>query len=71
MEIMDGSFAIQALCCELVAKSKGRKMAPGVMDVPKEVDDSTAARILATRGVVLDKPTKEQIAYAEEWKEGT
>ncbi len=70
-EIMDGSFAIQALCCELLAKSRGKKMAPGVMDVPKEVDDSTAARILKSQGVVLDRPTKEQIAYAEEWKEGT
>ncbi|MDE1798436.1 MAG: adenosylhomocysteinase, partial [Candidatus Micrarchaeota archaeon] len=71
MEIMDGSFAIQALCCELIAKSKDKKFPPGVMDVPKEVDDATAARILATRGVVLDKPTKEQLAYANEWKEGT
>ncbi len=71
MEIMDGSFAIQALCCELLAKSKDKKLAPGVMDVPKEVDDATAARILATRGVVLDKPTAEQLAYANEWKEGT
>lgn len=73
MEIMDGSFAIQALCCELLAKakSKGQKLAPGVLDVPKEVDDATAARILATRGVVLDKPTAEQMAYADEWKEGT
>jgi adenosylhomocysteinase len=71
MEIMDGSFAIQALCCQLIANSKGKKLASGVMDVPKEVDDAVAARILATRGVTLDKPTKEQVAYANEWKEGT
>ncbi len=71
IEIMDGSFAIQALCAELVAKSKGKGLKAGVMDVPKEIDDGTAALLLKTQGIVLDKPTAEQAAYANEWKEGT
>jgi adenosylhomocysteinase len=71
IEIMDGSFAVQALCAELIAKSKGKGMKAGVMDVPKNVDDSTAALLLKTQGITLDKPTAEQTAYAEEWKEGT
>ncbi len=71
IEIMDGSFAIQALCAELVAKSKGNGLKAGVMDVPKEIDDSTAALLLKSQGIALDKPTAEQVGYANEWKEGT
>jgi len=71
IEIMDGSFAIQALCASEIAKGRGKKLKPGVMDVPREIDDSVASLILKTQGIALDKPTPEQIAYSNEWKEGT
>ncbi|MCX6772042.1 MAG: adenosylhomocysteinase [Candidatus Micrarchaeota archaeon] len=73
IEIMDGSFALQALCCELLAKSakaKG-KMKPGVMPVPKDVDDAVARMLLASKGVKLEAPTAEQKKYAESFEEGT
>lgn len=69
IEIMDGSFALQALCCELIAK--GAKMKIGVMDVPEKVDNEVATMLLSARGVKLDKPTKEQLAYFESFEEGT
>jgi len=73
IEIMDGSFAIQALCCELIAKgakAKG-KMKAGVHDVPKETDDHVARLLLASKGIRLEKPTSEQLKYAESFEEGT
>ncbi|MCX6770128.1 MAG: adenosylhomocysteinase [Candidatus Micrarchaeota archaeon] len=70
IEIMDGSFALQALCCELIASSR-KKMAAGVHSVPKEVDDSVARLILASKGITLQKPSAEQQKYAESFDEGT
>ena len=70
IEIMDGSFALQALCCELLAKSKG-KMKPGVHSVPVEVDDEVARLLLAAKGIKLEAPTKEQTEYSESFEEGT
>jgi len=69
IEIMDGSFAIQALCCELLAK--GKKMPPGVHNVPKETDDLVARLILKSQGISLKEPTEEQEKYAKSFDEGT
>jgi adenosylhomocysteinase len=69
IEIMDGSFAVQALCVQELAK--GKKMPAGVHNVPKELDDSVARMLLESQGIRLQKPTAEQAKYAEEWKEGT
>jgi len=72
IEIMDGSFALQALCCELLAKSaKGKRLAPGVHNVPVPVDDEVARLLLASKGVKLEPPTSEQKKYAESFEEGT
>jgi adenosylhomocysteinase len=70
---MDGSFALQAICCELIAKSaKGKgKMKPGVHSVPKDADDEVARLLLASKGVKLEEPTQEQKKYAESFEEGT
>ena len=70
IEIMDGSFAVQALSAEYLAKNKG-KLSPGVIKVPEKLDGEVARLLLKTQGIVLEKPTKEQIDYANEWKEGT
>ncbi|MFA6489261.1 MAG: adenosylhomocysteinase [Candidatus Micrarchaeia archaeon] len=69
IEIMDGSFAVQALCCELLAKSP--KMSPGVRDVPKVLDDAVARLLLRSQGIRLAEPTAEQKKYAESFDEGT
>lgn len=69
IEIMDGSFGVQALCCELLAK--GAKMKAGVHDVPKETDDSVARLILRSQGINLQPPTQEQKKYSESFEEGT
>jgi len=74
IEIMDGSFALQALCCELLAKSAkagGKKMAAGVHNVPVPVDDEVARLLLASKGIKLQEPTAEQKKYAESFEEGT
>jgi adenosylhomocysteinase len=69
IEIMDGSFAIQALCCELIAKSP--KMSPGVHSVPEVIDDAVARLLLRSQGISLQPPTKEQEKYAQSFDEGT
>ena len=74
IEIMDGSFALQALCCELLAKSSktgAKKMAAGVHSVPVPVDDEVARLLLASKGIKLQEPTAEQKKYAESFEEGT
>lgn len=70
IEIMDGSFAVQALSVEYLAKNRG-KFKPGVIKVPQEIDGQVATLLLKTQGIELDKPTDEQLNYANEWKEGT
>lgn len=71
IEIMDGSFAIQALCVEAIAKAKKGSLAPGVHNVPTEIDDAVATLLIEARGIRLEKPTKEQLEYSESFDEGT
>jgi adenosylhomocysteinase len=61
-EIMDMSFAIQALCAEFLAKSRGA-LTPGVVPVPREIDHRVAVRKLTTLGVSIDTLTPEQKQY--------
>ncbi len=63
-EIMDMSFAIQALCAEYIAKNK-EKRALGDMtfNVPKEIDGKVAERKLLSWGISIDKLTEEQKKY--------
>ncbi|MEW6329328.1 MAG: adenosylhomocysteinase [Candidatus Micrarchaeota archaeon] len=70
IEIMDGSFAIQALCAEHLAKNRG-KLRAGVHDVPQNIDDEVAGMALLSQGIKLDKLTEEQKKYARSWEEGT
>lgn len=69
IEIMDGSFAIQALCLEFISKCS--ELPPKVIPVPREIDDAVAELALEVNGVKLCKPTEEQKKYARSWKEGT
>ena len=70
VEIMDLSFALQALSAEHLAKY-GRTMEPRVHAVPAALDRAVAEAALAPMGVRIDRPTKEQERYATEWEGGT
>ena len=61
-EIMDMSFAIQALCAKFIARH-GKNLPVDVIPVPKEIDDTVASRKLQTLGVDIDTLTPEQREY--------
>ena len=61
-EIMDMSFAIQALSAEWLAKHK-EELKPGVVPVPEEIDKAVAERKLATLGKKIGVLTEEQKQY--------
>jgi len=68
-EVMDMSFANQALCAETVAKAS--KMQPKVYTVPKEIDECVAEMKLKAMGINIDKLTPEQQKYLATWEMGT
>jgi adenosylhomocysteinase len=68
-EVMDMSFANQALCAESIAKAG--KMQPKVYSVPKEIDESVAELKLKAMGINIDKLTAEQQKYLGTWEMGT
>ncbi len=70
VEIMDLSFALQALSAEHLAKH-GRTMANRVHAVPVDLDRAVADAALAPLGVGLDALTAEQIRYLAQWEGGT
>ncbi len=68
-EVMDMSFANQALCAEHMAKTA--KMTPKVYIVPREIDETVADLKLKAMGVKIDKLTPEQQKYLSTWEMGT
>jgi adenosylhomocysteinase len=68
-EVMDMSFANQALCAESIAKKP--KMKPKVYVVPKEIDEGVAELKLNSMGINIDKLTPEQQKYLSTWEMGT
>ena len=68
-EVMDMSFANQALCVEFLMKAK--KLDLKVYNVPKEIDDSVARLKLKSMNITIDKLTAEQKKYIASWEEGT
>ncbi len=69
-EVMDMSFANQALSAEYILKNKG-KLQNKVYKVPKEIDSEIAKLKLESMGIRIDKLTGEQEKYLSTWKEGT
>ena len=61
-EIMDMSFAVQALSAEYLAKNRGR-LQPGVIPVPRELDEAVARRKLSAMGVEIDALSQTQEEY--------
>ena len=70
IEIMDGSFAVQALCVEYLAKSSD-SLKPEIYDVPSDLDEEVARLALVAQGITLQKPTPQQLEYVSAWEEGT
>jgi adenosylhomocysteinase len=70
VEIMDLSFALQALSAEHLAK-QGRSMEVRVHPVPRAIDRAVAEAALAPLGVGLDSLTPEQVRYLAQWEGGT
>jgi adenosylhomocysteinase len=68
-EVMDMSFANQALSVEYIAKSK--KMPPRVYMVPKEIDENVAKLKLKAMNLKIDELTQEQKKYLTTWEIGT
>ena len=70
--VMDMSFSTQALAAEwLLSAGGGKKLEPGVYDVPEAIEETVASLKLASMGLSIDKLTPEQQKYLESWQEGT
>ncbi len=67
-EVMDMSFANQALSIKYIAE---HKLNVGVYNVPDEIDKKVAVLKLKTMNIEIDKLTDEQIKYLNSWEEGT
>jgi adenosylhomocysteinase len=65
-EIMDMSFAVQALTLEWLVKYRG-SLEKKVYEVPVEIDQDIAASKLVALGLNIDTLTPEQRAYLEGW----
>ena len=61
-EIMDMSFAIQALSAAYLAGHR-EELKPGVISVPRELDEAVARRKLRAMGVEIDSLSREQEDY--------
>jgi len=69
-EVMDMSFANQAMSAEYLVNNKG-KLLPRVYILPKEIDQRIAMLKLTSMGIGIDKLTREQEKYLSSWTEGT
>jgi adenosylhomocysteinase len=69
-EVMDMSFADQALSAEYMA-GEGRNLAKGVYTVPEDIDLEVARLKLAASGITIDTLTEEQQKYLSSWESGT
>jgi len=68
--VMDMSFANQALCVEYMVKNANR-LEKTVHTVPMEIDRQIANLKLESMGVKIDTLTDEQLTYLNSWEEGT
>jgi adenosylhomocysteinase len=66
VEIMDLTFAVQALAAHHLANHAG-DIAPGIQPIPEEIDDLVARAKLASLGVEPETLTEEQISYQQSW----
>ena len=68
-EVMDMSFANQAMSAEYLVKNRG--LETRVYRVPKEIDELVAGLKLQAINVAIDELTEEQKKYLATWEAGT
>jgi adenosylhomocysteinase len=68
VEIMDLSFALQALSLGYLAGLTPGTLGPGVHPVPGELDEKVARLRLKVGGVRIDELTEEQREYLSGWR---
>ncbi|RLG78044.1 MAG: adenosylhomocysteinase [Thermoprotei archaeon] len=66
-EVMDMSFANQALAVEYIVKNRGR-LPVKVLTLPREIDENVARLKLRSMNIEIDTLTDEQRRYLESWK---
>ena len=66
-EIMDMSFAVQALAAEWLVKHRD-ELEVKVYDIPDEIDYQIGVTKLAALGLAIDELTEEQKAYLSGWE---
>lgn len=67
VEIMDMSFAIQALTARHIVMHH-RELTAGLYPVPREIDRLVAIKKLRAMGICIDTLTKEQATYLDSWQ---
>ena len=67
VEIMDLTFAVQALAAHHLANHASEKT-PGLHAIPDEIDEYVARTKLATLGVEPEELTEEQLTYLSSWR---
>ncbi|MBN2734053.1 MAG: adenosylhomocysteinase [Methanomicrobiaceae archaeon] len=70
VEVMDLSFALQALCSEYI-KNEGPNLVGGVYEVPNDIDITVATLKLSSLGVSIDRLSEYQEKYMTSWDIGT
>ncbi|MGH7246035.1 MAG: adenosylhomocysteinase, partial [Candidatus Levyibacteriota bacterium] len=69
-EVMDMSFANQALAAKYFVDNKG-KLSHKVYVLPEALDKEVASLKLSAMGITIDALTAEQKKYLSSWNEGT
>jgi adenosylhomocysteinase len=69
-QVMDMSFANQALCSEHMIKN-AKKLENRVYSVPESIDRKIAAMKLKAKGIRIDTLTPQQKHYLSSWEMGT
>ncbi|MFH1778842.1 MAG: adenosylhomocysteinase [Candidatus Omnitrophota bacterium] len=69
-QVMDMSFANQALCAEFI-KLNVKRLQRRVYSVPKEIDEKVASLKLKSMKVAIDELTPKQKTYLSSWELGT
>lgn len=69
-EVMDMSFANQALAARWLMENKG-KLENKVYVLPEKLDEEVASLKLSAMGIAIDTLTPEQKKYLSSWTEGT
>lgn len=65
-EIMDMSFALQALGLRFMAENAA-DLKPKVYDMPAAIDDDVAWRLLSAKDIIIEHLTPEQEYYLSHW----